>query len=84
MTHLRVIIPQGNVRSQSAEGMVKYIGGDIVTSGRRFGLLMVVLGIFLILDRIFPFVSQLTNALFPWPFILILFGLILLMKNRRN
>ena len=71
--------------SQSLKGMVKYLGGDTMNSGRRFGVFLIVLGLFLVVDRMFPILSRISAAFFPWPFLLIGLGILLLYKkSKRN
>lgn len=51
----------------------------------RFGLVLVLIGIYWLVGRFFPILTQLTNALFPWPFLLIVIGILLLFrKSNRN
>jgi len=51
----------------------------------RFGLVLVMIGIYWLTSRFFPILTRLTNALFPWPFLFIVIGILLLFKkSNRN
>lgn len=54
-------------------------------SRSRFGLVLVLIGIYWLMGRFFPILSRLTNSLFPWPFLMIVVGILLLFKkSNRN